>query len=431
MFGGIANWAKKTIFGFKTVTSIRSMFGGLEFSQFSNYEDYLAAGTKKVAAVWKACDLIANVVTNTPHAVYRGTGTKPVEIPELKRLFTYPNERETFAELLYKSCFHIDLTGSAFWYKSQSIGGARPKELFALNPSRIKFSLSSDGDVVGYLYWSAGRWIPFEVDEVMHFRRPHANNDYLGLGKIEGGQDLVQEVINRQNWQKAFFKNGASVSGVMINEDTITDIDAFKKAQREWQADHGGQNNSGKLAWLAGKWKYERLGLTAQEMQDIERLQYNVEQIYQLMGVPLSVAGVKEAANLATAEMDDQRFREMTVAPMVRIFQDTINTDLVKDYGANLELRFNVTGLINISKISRDLAPMFDRGIISPNEWREKAGFQRIERPEMNQHYITAAYVPLEFAGIVDQGKTDEQAKRLVANFTAKLLNSENPQSPV
>lgn len=81
--------------------------------------------------------------------------------------------------------------------------------------------------------------------------------------------------------------------------------------------------NSSKISWLTGKWKIERIGLTAQEMQDLEHKQFSIEQIFQLHSVPLTVAGIREAANYATAEIDDQRFRTYTAKVRHRIFPST------------------------------------------------------------------------------------------------------------
>lgn len=110
------------------------------------------------------------------------------------------------------------------------------------------------------------------------------------------------------------------------------------KAKDRWQKEYGGKENAGKVAWLSGDWSYQQLGLTPAEMQDIEKSKWSVEQIFLLHGVPLSVAGIKEAANFATADIDNQRFKEYTVLPDVLTLQDTINTDLVQGFNPDARL---------------------------------------------------------------------------------------------
>jgi HK97 family phage portal protein len=346
-------------------------------------------------------------------------------VPELRQILRYANERETFADLLYVTICHIKLTGDAFWYKSEAFAGDRPKELFAINPKRVRIIPNKDGSIRGYLYrMDNGQETPFDQEEIIHFKRPHPDNDYHGLGDLEAGEELVGDWVNRQDWARQFWKHGASPSGLLICEDTVPDQEEWDRRKARWLDQYGGKNNAGKLAFLTGKWRFERIGLSSQEMQDLEKTKLSVEQIFQLMGIPLSVAGVRDAANYATAEIDDQRFRTYTVFPMVRIIQDTMNTDLVKGLGENLEIRFDVAGLVDIRKVVTDFAPLFDRGCVSINEMREKAGLTRVEgNPLFDQHFITAALVPLDLSGIsAPGGVTEQEAERISREFTQKVI---------
>lgn len=407
------------------VTAIESLFGGIEINKFTDFESYLRAGTKKVWATWKACDLVAKAVADTPMAVYRKNGTEPVRMADLDRLLTVPNEDDTFADLLIKSVFHVKLTGNAYWLKDEAtLKGDRPRSLINLNPKRVQVQLDGDGRKLGYILHVRGLEIPLDLEEVMHFRQPHPDNDYYGLGDIEAAEPLLNDNINRGTWAEGFWKNGASPSGILVCEDVVTDQQKWEQAKAKWQKEYGGSKNSGKTAWLTGKWRYEQLGMSAQEMQNIEQSKMNVESIFLLHGVPLSVAGIRDAANYATADIDDQRFRAYTVKPLVKLFQDTINSDLVAGWGESLELRFNVTGLVNIGAVVTPYSALFDRGIISINEFRERVGMQRIEDPLYDQHFITAALVPLDLAGIADQTRTEEAAAQIVNRQIATLLDA-------
>jgi HK97 family phage portal protein len=407
------------------------MFAGRDIANLSDYGDYLRAGSRRVWASWKSCDLVGQVVMGTPFTIQRKGSTTPVKNAELSQLLTAPNRFETYPELLYKSIFHLKLTGNAYWYKAEAtLKGDRPKELFALNPKRVKVALNGQNEIIGYIYRSGGKEMTFDVEEIMHFKRPHPDNDFYGLGDIEAGEELINEALNHNNWAKAFWKNGAAPSGLLISKDKITDEREFEKAKAKWQQQYGGAKNAGKTAWLTGEWTYERIGLSNEDMQELDRIRLTMEQIFMLHGIPLSVAGVREAANYATAEIDDERFLRYTVLPMVQIIEATQNTDLVAGYGQNLEVKFNVSGLINLFKVTRDLVPLFDRGVLSLNELRAKAGFARIENdPMFDQHFINAGLVPLELSGIADLGQTDQAAQRSVSRFIEKTLanQAENP----
>jgi HK97 family phage portal protein len=422
--------------GFK-VTRIEDMFGGifanLPLSQFRNYESYLQAGSKQIWATWKACDIVGKVAMDTPMKVTRagGDGTPVTSVPDLSRLLLTPNDQWTFAEMLYLFVFHMKLTGNAYWAKDEpNLAGDRPRRLFPLNPKNVTIVVDGRLGITGYIYRINGATIPYDVEEVIHFRNPHPDNPYYGLGDIEAGQDLFQEFLNREGYSSRFWRNGASPSGVLICEEQITDKTAFEEAKAKWQAQYGGVKNSGKTAWLTGKWSYQKLGLTMLEMQNIDGARFNIENIFHMHGVPLSVAGIREAANYATAQIDELIFRRYTVKPLLKLFTDTLQSDLVLGFGANLQLLADVAGLTDLNSVVANYVPLFDRGVLSINELRVAAGLAPIaDDPLFDQHYLNAGLVPLELAGVQAADPNAQAAARgIVQRFTeASLGNGTRP----
>lgn len=415
----------------KAATAIERLFDGVKLHQFSNYESYLQGISKKVWAAWKASDICANAMCNTPFVVKRGDSRDPVVIRDLQRLLTQPNQFQTFRELQYLAVMHLKATGNAYWYKSEAtLSGDRPKELMPLNPKRIRIVTSAySGEVVGYKYTGAnGIEIPFDVEEIIHFKRPHPNNDYYGIGDIEPGESIYNEQINRNTWTEGFWKQGASPSGILFCKTQVESDETWEEIKARFRKQYGGAENAGKTALMTGDWSYSQLGLTAQEMQNIETSKWNVEQIFIMMGVPLSVAGIRDAANYATADIDNQRFKEYTILPLVLMLQDTLNTDLIAGWGDNLSLSFNVVGLINVGKVIQELAPAFDRGWISINEARERMGLNRDDENELwNQHFMNAGLVPVDLAGIsASGGVTDQAAQRTVQRFIDSQFNHDS-----
>jgi len=406
---------------------------GVPIAKFTDYESYLKAGTGLIWATWKAIDLIAQATSDTAWACYKKGTNKKTEPADLLALLKTPNQFETFAELLYKIIFHVRLTGNAFMVKDQcNVKFDRPKQLFLLNPKNVKIVPDKDDKISGYI-WNAGPGvsIPFEPGEIAHFKRPHANSDYWGLGDIEAGEPLFEEYLNRQTWAKNFWKNGAAPSSILICEDLITDKLQWEEAKAKWQKEYGGTNNSGKTAWLTGKWRAEKLGLTAVEMQDLEKVKHTEESIFHMHGVPLSVAGVKEAANYATAEIDEMIFRRYAVAPMVKLIEDTLQSDLVNGFNPNVELKFAISGLLNIAQLVLDNAQLFDRGIISINEFRLKVGLEPDpDNPMWDQHFINAGLIPLELSGLAQQDAASAAAEQVAQRFIATALERKRLPGP-
>jgi HK97 family phage portal protein len=407
------------------ITRLEDMFGGLlvrgiDVNKFQGYESYLKAGSSKVWATFKSCDLIGKVLMDQPYRVVRRGGDgSALTTTDLGKLLSNPNPFYTLAEMVYLYAFHIKLTGNAYWAKDQpNANGDRPETLWPLNPKRVKPVLDPKVGIIGYLHRVGGVDVPYEVNELLHFRNPHPDNDYYGIGDVEAGQTLFNEFVNRDSWGEQFWKNGAAPSGILINEDPTMDRTQWEEAKLKWQAQYGGSKNAGKTAWLTGKWSYEKLGLTLLEMQNIEASKFTLENIFHLHGVPLSVAGVRDAANFATARVDDLIFRRYTIKPLMKILQDTLQSDLVAGYNGNLELLFDIAGLIDLDNVVTNYVPLFDRGAISVNELRAAAGFAvKKDDPLFDQHFINAGLVPFELAGLANQAGTEEAVRSMMQRF--------------
>jgi HK97 family phage portal protein len=426
----LGNFVANLAYAVKSMTFIERQ-DKLPIHKFKDYESYLQAGTRKVWATFKSCDLVAQVVQDTTWSLVSAEG-KPVNIPDLQRLLEKPNEFETWSDFAYLLPWHLKLTGNAFIFKDETdFDFNRPNRLFVLNPKHVKIVPDRHEKIRGYIYYVNGEEIPIEPREMIHIKRPHPNDTYYGLGDIEGAEPLFSDFINRNTWTEKFWENGAAPSGLLICEDQIESTEQWEAAKAKFQKQYGGVKNSGKTAWLTGKWKYQQLGMTAAEMQDIERTKMTVEQIFTAHGIPLSVAGIRDAANYATAKIEDVAFRRYTVRPIIRMIQTRLQEDLVRGFvGAKSDqskipqLVFNLSGLVDAADAIATYTPLFDRGALSINELRELCGLKRDDMNEQwNQHFINAGLIPLELAGVTDMGKTEEEAKAVMSRFLKDSLD--------
>jgi HK97 family phage portal protein len=415
--------------GSKAVTLITEIFGGIfkgmEGQKIFDFASYLKAGSKNCWALFRAMDIIAKVCMDTPWRLQRKGGDKGiVVIKEITALFESPNPFMNGVELFYLTAGHLVLTGNAFWLKDEvNFENKRPGKLWPLNPKRMSMVIDPTEGLVGYVYRVDGREVPLDLDEIIHIKIPHVNNDHWGCGVVESGEDLFQGFLNRQEWEGKFWKNGAAPSGVLVCEQQITDKKKWEEAKEEWRKEYSGGQNSGKVAWLTGKWQFLKLGLSKVEMQDIESDRWTVNKIFIHSGVPLSVAGIENAAAYATARIDDLRFRRYSIKPILTFLAATVTSDLVADWNDQIEMQFEISGLVDLDGLRENLLPLFDRGGCSINELRDLYGFQPDpDNALWEAHYINAGLVPLDLAGVTDQGQTQQQAQAAVRRFVEQTI---------
>ena len=136
------------------------------------------------------------------------------------------------------------------------------------------------------------------------------------------------------------------------------------------------------------------------------------------------MAGIRAAANLATAEVDDRRFKEYTVLPWIKRLEDSIQNDLVVGFDPRAQLVYNVKGLVSVGQVMTDLAPLFDRGGITINEMRQAAGLPvDKDNSAWEACYILNLYTPLDLAGIMPDATQAATTAAAIAGRSPKVPN--------
>ena len=391
---------------------------GVPLHKFSDFNSYLATGYKKVWATHRACRLISSVLVSANFQLLRDgvvidAGDRPRTGQRPEGWFLdMPNPYDSWEELIEMWCFHMILTGNAYWLKDEKDAKGRPQALYPLLPQHVSIVAHPTEKVDHYLYKINGKEIKFDREDIIHFKRTHPSSLHYGLGDIEPAEDLFESFINANTLEERFLANGAQVSGVLsreVNDGEDIDDDDWEALKDKFNAEYSGKKNAGKTAFLNGKWSYTKLGLTMAEMQQLEKEKWTIEQIFINHGVPLSVAGIEGAANFATSRQDEINFRRMTCVPMLDILVGKLNSEEWFDVnGRGVEIAYELSGLIDVEQIVKDYKPLVDVGAMTPNELRELCGLPPIEDDVfLNSFYVDRNRVPLEMAGLGDPNRDD------------------------
>jgi HK97 family phage portal protein len=371
-----------------------------KLSELADYESYLKGATEKVWASFKACDITSNTILQTQYEVASEGGTV-VNNTDLNNLLAEPNPHDTFEELLYLTCFHLKAVGNAYWLKDRIDSAGRPSALYPLLPQYVNIETDESTKIKSYEYKINGKIIDLDPSEIIHFKRPHPNESVFGLGDIEASQPLFNTFINNDNYSQNFYKNGAFPSGVLVRDEYDGDEVDWQRMKRKWASEYTGQGSQGRTAWLNGKWSYIQLGLSNKDLQTIEQSELNTEQIFLAHGVPLSVAGIKESSNYATARQEYINFRRHTVLPMVQLIFSRINhpTGFIKAFNKNWKLSYKLSGLIDVEQAAKDYELLVKYGAMTLNEYRTACGLDESSDENHSRYYTESTRVPLEIAG--------------------------------
>jgi len=384
---------------------------GVPINRFSDFSTYMACGYKKVWATFRACKIIASTMMTADFKIVKNVKTADDVTQKFGGFLKKPNPYDSWEELLEMWSFHMELVGNAYWLKDSMDAYGRPDALYPLLPQFMQVIPDERTRVNRYVYRVNGKELQFSPDEIIHFRFTNPNNIIMGMGSIEPSESLYNEYINKATLGEKFLENGAQMSGILARETEVMDEDQWRTLKKKFTLEYAGTRNAGKVAFLNGKWSYQKLGMTMQEMQSLEKEKWNIEQIFLNHGVPLSVAGVDGAANYATSKQDEMNFRKYKVVPMLDLLVGKLNADgFVHDKRADIRLTYEMSGLVDVKQIVDEYGPWVDKGAMTLNELREMCNLPIVKNPLLDQYYINTGRVPIEMAGVQQTGNVPNTA---------------------
>lgn len=397
---------------------------GVPISKLADFQSFIDVGSKKVWASFRACHLTGSVLVSAAMKVNqvnaKGEATALDASHPAAMFLKNPNPFDSWEEMTYMWTFHMKLCGTAYLLKDSANGNGQPLALFPLLPQYVEADPDPKIKVKGWRYKVNGQVINLTPEQVIQFRRPHPNNFMMGLGDVEPAQDLFSTHIGRGDLEKKFLENGAQPSGVMTRKfsdmETQPDETLWDAFKRKFNLEYSGKANAGKTAFLSGEWSYHKLGLTMAEMQAIERERWTIEQIFLTHGIPLSVAGLKDAANYATAKQDEVNFRKHECVPLLDLLVGRLNMagGLAAAYGEGIQYAYSLDGLIDVEATVKENAPLVRLGAMTPNQLREACGKEKIDDPYLDQYFIESGLVPITMAGMSSDPKQTEEIKSIV-----------------
>lgn len=300
---------------------------------------------------------VARTAATTPFGVSRLVKEETVaeENHEFELLLRRPNPLQSRFELLESTISYHALTGNAYWWLNRANEKAQPDEIWVIPPHRI--TPIPDGRLYlrGYMYESdEGEKIPLEPYEIVHFKRFHPLNSFVGLSPIEALATIAQGDLAMQKWNTNYFgRDNAKIPGALAFADSIED-DAWKKLKADVTAQHGGTERRLMMLRNAGKGGVQWIGMSMsqRDMEFLAGRTFNKEEIFSIYA-PGYASMLAVNATEANSKAGKATFMEMAVWPQLASLAEKITNDLLPVYGDNLVGEFED---VRISDRSMQLA---------------------------------------------------------------------------
>ena len=289
-----------------------------------------------------AVSTVADVGAGTPFNVLQLVGEETKDIPNhpFELLLRRPNPLHSRTEFLAATLIDYAITGNAYWWLNK-VNGA-PTELWVLPPHMVKPVPDGRLYLRGYIYEpEPGKEIPLEVQEVVHFKRFHPLNSFVGLSPIEALAVVATGDMAAQKWNTNFFsRDNAKIPGILAYRDHIPDPD-WDRMKKEIKEQYGGTNRALMMMRNVGDGvNWISTSMSQGDMQFLEGRTFTKEEIFAIYAPGLSSMLAVNATE-ANSVSGKRTFIEYAVWPHLVRMAEKITNDLLPLYGPNLVGEFD------------------------------------------------------------------------------------------
>jgi HK97 family phage portal protein len=256
-------------------------------------------------------------------------------------LFRKPNDYLSRYDLWKETAAWWYLEGEAFWWFGENYSGGLPKEIFILDPRRMRHEaeISGVGNARGFdfgfrhiprrwFYQSETELIPILSDELVHFREFNPYNPIRGINPLFSlSLELEQDYYaNKSN--STLLKNNAVPQGILKTDQTLRPEEA-DQLERRWESKYGAVKAGRKIAVLGKGTNFEPLSFTPEVVKLFELKRWNLYTILAKFGIPPRVANINDkTTSLSGKDTAEQHsaFWKYTLIPVLRQFEQILET---------------------------------------------------------------------------------------------------------
>jgi HK97 family phage portal protein len=351
-------------------------------------------------------NLIAGKASTVPYYLYREVGQpndeefdRILQHPAIK-LLKRPNKYMTGRRLRAITHMHLDLCGFAVWLKIRNAVG-KVKELYPLNPHElvtIEKGNNTDELIKKFVFSSTQHQQTrqeYSWDDVVYFNYPHPTNVMMPFTPMQACCHVTDLDMLMQVYEKDFFQNNARPDFVIVAEDPIQEQEA-NAIHASWSAKHRGPGKQHKPAILSKNVRIEQLGMSARDFEFLGLSEWIKDNILAAYNVPEAMLGLYESFNKSSSVTAETTFVKNCIDPRLRLIEDTINLQLLPDFGENDGLEFKHESALPKDdewELAKDQAEV-NMAVVSPNEIRKRKGLKPWDTPLADIAWMNGEPVP-------------------------------------
>lgn len=331
---------------------------------------------KRVPWLYRGVKLRAQAVEAMPYCVKKGEA----EIEELARYPWLKDLGRLFHLIEMDLCLGDRGKGVAYVLIEQNRAGVL--RLRRLLPSSIRPIYDrNDGHLIEYERKIGQRTYTFQPDEIIAFEEANPEGE-LGAGPAPAATALAAAGLlhNADIYSAGYFKRGAIPAVVLAVEGNPPDAEMQKLASW-WKRMLSGVKNAFQAVAIRANVKPQVIGSPMKDLAMPELTATKREDIATALGIPPAIL-FSEAANYATAEVDDRNFYSKTIIPQCQYIAWRLNQSKpMQALGLKVEFEWQKLEVFQKYESEKAVAlmPLVAGGVMTKNELREQMGLEPLD----------------------------------------------------
>jgi HK97 family phage portal protein len=266
--------------------------------------------------------------------------------------FGLPNEETTAQTLRETLAAHVLLRGTSY-ARIVRDGAGDVRELWPLLPGTVQPIRPKPG--ASLLYRVAQTGVPTETlrpDQVWRIDGLSWNG-LTGLSPVALAREAFGLALALEQNTASALKNGARIAGVVTHPQVMDDPE-YVRFKQSWDEAFSGVGNAGKTVVLEQGAKFEKVGMTFEDMQFLELKRFQVTEIARVFRVPPHMLFDNQAQPRANMEQASLEFLMYGLRPWLVRFEASILRDLIlPSERGRFFAEHNVAGLLRGDFLTR------------------------------------------------------------------------------
>ena len=365
-----------------------------------------------VSAVLACVSLLSDMVAKLPLELYQRTKTGPNPItrhPSIKLMGGRPCELHSSFELRQMMMTGKELGGNGYAriFRDSSY---EPTAIEWLAPCDVRPEMIRRSGGNSMIVYHVREREKLNSGDILHIKG-FSQDGVCGLSPITILRESIGTALSQTHAAGKLMRDGTQFPGYLISSQTLPS-DKIKDARAEWDKQHAGAANAGRVPILNGQFDFKQTnGMSMVDAQFIESRRFELQEIARHYRIPPFLIGDSTASTTWGTGIQEQTlgFLNFCLDPHLTAFEQAMNGALltIEEQAAGYYFRFDRDEIASVSR--QDTAAYFQTmrgiGVYSVNDIRRKLDEPTIPAAEGGDDYS----LPFNNTGGAAQAKAEKE----------------------